>query len=234
MVRLSREDRAKIASADEVHLALPWPKKVRTLQALNRAMNTRYHMDFGAVGDADEIPEGMSEAEYDKLVEKGYPVGSDLFYNADLRSNMGFDQSGFGDPLDLVVWPRHYAGGVDYKGEWEYDEGFGETYWKKLLADATSIAVVRRHGEALRPYRPQPPGGLPSLSRRPEVHVSPYVRRRYYIHERDVRPQHRVWVGSEKWPSQVGMSRLRRHRKRFHPRAFRASIRKGVATRKER
>jgi len=71
------------------------------------------------------------------------------------------------------------------------------------------------------------------MRRRGVVHVQDYTRRRYYIDE-PRRGGHRVWVGSEKWPSQVGMSHLRRHRKRFHPRAFRASIRKGVATRKTR
>lgn len=67
--------------------------------------------------------------------------------------------------------------------------------------------------------------------RRPDVHVQPYMRRRYYIEE-PRRGGHKVWVGSEKWPSQIGMSRLRRHRKRFHYGAFRESVRKGVATRK--
>jgi len=67
--------------------------------------------------------------------------------------------------------------------------------------------------------------------RRSEVHVSPYTRRRHYIEDRF---GHRVYVGSEKWPSQKGLSKLRRHYRRNHPRAFRESIRKGVATRKRR
>ena len=67
--------------------------------------------------------------------------------------------------------------------------------------------------------------------RRSEVHVSPYTRRRHYIEDRF---GHRVYVGSEKWPSQNGLSKLRRHYRRNHPRAFRESIRKGVATRKRR
>jgi len=70
-----------------------------------------------------------------------------------------------------------------------------------------------------------------SLRRSAEVHVSPYTRRRHYIEDRF---GHRVYVGSEKWPSQNGLSKLRHHYKREHPRAFRTSIRKGVATRKRR
>ena len=61
-----------------------------------------------------------------------------------------------------------------------------------------------------------------------EVHVSPYTRRRNYIEDRY---GHRVYVGSEKWPSQNGLSKLRHHYKREHPRAFRASVRKGAETR---
>src|SRR3990167_3025168 len=70
------------------------------------------------------------------------------------------------------------------------------------------------------------------IRRRP-VRVQEYTRRRYYVQE-PKRGGHKVWVGSEKWPSQVGMARLLRHRKRHHPRAFRESIRKGVRTRARR
>ena len=70
-----------------------------------------------------------------------------------------------------------------------------------------------------------------SLRRSAEVRVSPYTRRRHYIEDRF---GHRVYAGSEKWPSQKGLSKLRRHYRRNHPRAFRESIRKGVATRKRR
>ncbi len=68
---------------------------------------------------------------------------------------------------------------------------------------------------------------------RKKVRVRKYARRRYYIKEPQ-RGGHKVWVGSEKWPSEVGLARLRRHKKRYHPRAFRESIRKGVAARKAR
>src|SRR3990167_6361160 len=64
--------------------------------------------------------------------------------------------------------------------------------------------------------------------RRSEVRVSSYTRRRHYIEDRF---GHRVYVGSEKWPSQNGLSKLRHHYKREHPRAFRASVRKGAETR---
>ena len=100
-----------------------------------------------------------------------------------------------------------------------------------IKSKSKEFDALRGYGEYQVRRAAGPRGGRP---RRRPVHVQTYARRRYYIKERDVRPQHKVWVGSEKWPSQVGMSHLRRHRKRAHPRAFRASIRKGVATRKTR
>ncbi len=168
MVKTTLEDRKRLASASELHIALPWPKGVKTLRGLNKAMMTRYHMEFGGDG------------------------GEELFYNDDLRSLMGFEQGGFADPLDLVVWPNYFAGGTDYSGNWEYDEGFGESYFKKLLTDAAEILVVRRPGEAPRQFRPSPPGGLPYVPGRPvefqpvgqpfldrpDVHVRRHPRRR--------------------------------------------------------
>jgi len=63
-----------------------------------------------------------------------------LFYNHDLRSIMGYTED-YDDPMVLEVNPRYYAGGTNYKGEWEYDPGFGETYWKNLLDDAVEVDV---------------------------------------------------------------------------------------------
>lgn len=59
-----------------------------------------------------------------------------------------------------------------------------------------------------------------------DVPVRRYAQRRYV---KD-RFGDSVYVG--RWPSDKGFGRLRRHYKRMHPRAFRASVRKGVATRK--
>lgn len=62
------------------------------------------------------------------------------------------------------------------------------------------------------------------------VRVQRYVRRR--------RPKsivdfagHRIRVGREGWPSKEGLSKMRRHFKRKHPKRFRQMIRKGVRTR---
>lgn len=96
-----------------------------------------------------------------------------------------------------------------------------------VLRDYAELQVHRSAGP--RGGRPRP---VRPVAQRP-VRVQPYTRRRYYVQE-PRRGGHKVWVGSEKWPSQVGMARLRRHRKRVHPRAFRASILKGVRTRKMR
>lgn len=38
----------------------------------------------------------------------------------------------------------------------------------------------------------------------------------------------------KEWPSTQGLAELRRHYKRFHPRAFRKSIEKGARTRRRR
>ncbi len=73
-----------------------------------------------------------------------------------------------------------------------------------------------------------PRGGRPKpvrpMQRRP-VRVQDYTRRRSIVD----RFGHRVRV--KEWPSEAGLSTMRRHYKRAHPRVFRASIRKGVATR---
>ncbi len=59
------------------------------------------------------------------------------------------------------------------------------------------------------------------------------VRVREYTYRRSVldRFGHRVRV--KEWPSEEGLATLRRHYKRKHPRAFRASIKKGVQTRSQ-
>src|SRR3990167_7454172 len=64
--------------------------------------------------------------------------------------------------------------------------------------------------------------------RPPEARVRQYLRRCTVVD----RFGHRIFVGE--WQSQKGLSKLRHHYKRSHPRASRASIRKGVATRKRR
>ena len=105
-----------------------------------------------------------------------------------------------------------------------------EDNWERLL-DAADLsiqerAIAERLFVRIQDFRtPEPIGfGL----RRPEVRVRQYTRRRNYIEDRF---GHRVYVGSEKWPSRNGLSKLRHHYKREHPRAFRASVRKGVETR---
>jgi len=64
------------------------------------------------------------------------------------------------------------------------------------------------------------------VEREPNEAESENLRRRY------VRDRYGDYVYVGRWPSDKGFERLRKHYKRQHPRAFRASIRKGVATRK--
>ena len=121
---------------------------------------------------------------------------------------------------------------------WAYESMDDAGYFGNMW-EAAERKKARGSGYLSPGRDPTMPRGGPPVYHGPEeryggrrpVKVKDYARRRYYIKEQGVRPQHKVWVGSEKWPSQVGMSRLRRHRKRQHPRAFRASIRKGIATR---
>ena len=62
-----------------------------------------------------------------------------IFYNQDLRSIMGVTEDWSADTLELVIWPRYYAGAWGSKRL--YDEEWGETYWKNLLDDAISAKV---------------------------------------------------------------------------------------------
>lgn len=70
---------------NETHLALNIPETVTGDEQIQEYLLKEYHIDVD-------------------LSEEWY---SHLFYNADLRSHMGFIWE-FGDPLELVLWPKYY------------------------------------------------------------------------------------------------------------------------------
>jgi len=141
----------------------------------------------------------------------------------------------------VIARPSVESGGTSHAGHEQFIGTLSqlEDNWERLL-DATELTIQERAvAERLfqkisdfrnpEPFEFHPPSGT---ARRPaEVRVSQHLRRRHYIEDRF---GHRVYVGSEKWPSQRGLSKLRHHYKREHPRAFRASIRKGVVAREKR
>ena len=109
-----------MARIGDIIVELPHPKGPRggtSWKSVRKAIWNKYHIDIDDHSTSDNY--------------------GDLFYNQDLRSIMGHVDD-WGDPLYLIVSGRYFAG-TDSRGEWQYDEGFGETYWKNLLDDAITV-----------------------------------------------------------------------------------------------
>jgi hypothetical protein len=122
----NRALREKLAFAREVRIVIPRPKGPRggeSDKAMNRGMWLRYHFDI----DIDR------RSDYE----------GHLFYNADLRSIMGAVEDWFGDTISMIIQPRYYA--CKWGDKREYDEEWGETYWKNLLDDAISAKAQGRY-----------------------------------------------------------------------------------------
>jgi len=118
----TRALRESLAMKNEVIIEVPWPKGPRggtSIEAMKRGLRARY----GLFIDTDP------NSEYEGCV----------FYNGDLRSITGNVIEGldFGGTLLLSISPRWFA--CKWGDKREYDEQYGETYWKNLLNDAISV-----------------------------------------------------------------------------------------------
>jgi len=94
---------------NEVHLLLNLPKDIDTYKKLQKHMLWQYHID----------------------VDLSCEYFGDLFYNADLRSFMGFVYE-FGNPCYLVLFPQYYIDKDNLASQWS-------KWWRALVRQSEAV-----------------------------------------------------------------------------------------------
>jgi hypothetical protein len=118
MKKLTRTE-IKNDPEDMVHLILKVPQ-FPSWKELNDYFRREYHFTV-TVCDCD--PESAEEAE--KCTCEESDEFERIYYNADLRSDMGFlwgDSDGMQDPgkeIEMVLYPEYYMKGKEWKSMWD-------------------------------------------------------------------------------------------------------------------
>lgn len=126
----------ELAQSQELHLSINIPKTVMNKgnEGLMKFFEKRYGLDLDLHGDTAE----------DRDESETYEM---IYYNPDLRSQCGmYMDDGWGSEgpvVRIVLWPYYWAGGKDYKGEYQFDstEYYGRNF-KKMIQDADRVVVA--------------------------------------------------------------------------------------------
>ncbi len=135
--RVATDDRFReLAQSQELHLSINIPKSVMNQgdKGLMKYFQKRYGLDLDLHG---ATAEERDESETYQMI----------YYNQDLRSQCGmYMDDGWGSEgpvVRIVLWPYYWAGGKDYKGEYEFDskDYYGGTF-KKMIKDSDRVVVA--------------------------------------------------------------------------------------------
>jgi hypothetical protein len=112
--RLSVKQKLMIAKPNEIELVIPIPSSnARSEKTISRYTWRNYHFEIGDNPDGDDYEQ--------------------LFYNADLRSQMGLVIEW--SPLHVVIWPRYYAGDLSNPND------YWTKIWRKLIKNSRIVRV---------------------------------------------------------------------------------------------